>query len=274
MPKRKKKKTRHIVLPSKRKIFRRTEPWKAEQYIYRKPYPLQEVVPKDRELLKKIGIKKDSKVLFFAGGAGDWAKALSEKGCQVTYTDVSPSMVQIAKKKFGNKGIKRFRKRDALLHPRRKKVYDWSVSFEPVPLWRKSLPITLVRSLLNNKGAKIISTPGYGFYKIMKSISRIYKVDLESKTRRRIWTKKALSGLRNPQIEVFTLRTNEQARKKTELDLKVLNAVDKTKKINPVSVGKKLNVRKKTVIKSLERLSRIAKLIEKEIRSRKEIQQS
>ncbi len=115
----------------------------------------QSLIPKDPHLLQKLGIQKGEKIIYFMGCYGDWAKAIS-KQTHLTYTDATRSIIDFAKEK--NKGnIKQFKLITAEMAPQRPMIYDWSFSYEPIPLLAaKTLKLNLTRSLLNKKGGKII----------------------------------------------------------------------------------------------------------------------
>lgn len=47
----------------------------------------QSSLPVDNKINRKIGVKKNSKILFVAGGAGWWANKIGEK-TRLTFTDI------------------------------------------------------------------------------------------------------------------------------------------------------------------------------------------
>lgn len=232
-----------------------------------KPYPwnpgthkTQSVVPDDPRLAQKLGINPNEKVLVFAGGAGDWANALAQF-CKVHYTDVSHAMTRFVEtQKKG--GIKSFRSRPAELLIRRPNLYDWSFSYEPIPLGDR-IELVLVRSLLNRKGCKIAEGSVLGhtplFISHMHSVARIYGAKVSSS----ITTVREAGG-RMRSVAVSTLETNQPARKRAQTDLAVfelLNSLAKRKKsISKAEACSKLHVTEKELEKSLKRIDQLEKL--------------
>jgi len=236
-----------------RKKVRTTRPWETRAY----PSGRQEFVPREKGIAKKIGLKRREKVLFFAGCFGDWASAIADT-CEVKYTDISTSMMNSAK----NKGkIKSFRIDNAILAPRRKKVYDWSVSFEPYPVaMTRGINMTLVRSLLNNKGLvmvfspkKIRGSPLRKFFKDRaKRIAELYGAKFEEENL--IIHGEGKEGIENRQSYLLRIRTNSQAREKAHLDVRVLMFLEKR---GTLTTSKLAQLTKTSTIKVEESLKRI-----------------
>jgi len=137
---------------SVRKILRRRDLWKPTDH----PYAVeQSVVPCDWSLHEKMGLRPGAKVLFFAGGAGNWADALAKGGVEVHYSDASKPMVEHARKSFAGGGIKSFSRADAMAWPQKQVRYDRFVSFEPIPLQSASLPVAMLRAIAYSGGMTV-----------------------------------------------------------------------------------------------------------------------
>lgn len=59
------------------------------------PFIHQAARPVDNDLLAKIGLNASEKIFFYAGYHGDWASSIGALGCDVTYSDISPGLVQM-----------------------------------------------------------------------------------------------------------------------------------------------------------------------------------
>jgi hypothetical protein len=112
----------------------------------------QDLVP--RRALRELGLGKNSKVLFFAGGAGDWANCLAREGAAVIFSDISKEIIDEVKAKFPESfvGIEQmdamqfhYKGRDATL-----------VSFEPLPMYGNRFILFLLRALSYSNGIIII----------------------------------------------------------------------------------------------------------------------
>jgi hypothetical protein len=237
----------HVFVPSKREIFKSHVGW-APPGTRRVQH--QATVPNDPQLLEKLGIAKGARILVFAGCFGDWTKALS-KGANVAYTDVSKPMTRYAKKRFRRSKIESFRAREASLQPRRKNRYDWSFSFQPYPLQHTTMPLALVRSLLNRKGAIII--PPSSASPDLDVISKIYGASLKIE-------KSYITTILGASETVWfaTLRTNPKAKRMAWQDLRVLNAIDKLEEIDSAALAKKLGIPKEQFLESIHRIWTIA----------------
>src|SRR3990172_10750667 len=130
-----------IKIPDYKKILQDSEAFKvsafripkgARRVWVEKEELAQETIPKDDKLLLKIGIQPDSKVLVIAGYYGEWANAFARAGCKVDYSELSPEIVNFAKKKYGqNKNIKKWLAKNYVEVPENSEEYDWTISFEP-----------------------------------------------------------------------------------------------------------------------------------------------
>jgi hypothetical protein len=218
----------------------------------------QSTQPADPQLIQKLGLKKREKILFFARSYGEWAKSIA-KQTELTYTDATKEMIEHVKKSKGK--IKNFKQILSEIIPQRPMIYDWSISYEPIPLiTTNTLKISLTRSLLNRKGAKII------FSSIFKpsgkealnqaiKISEIYGTKTEKKI---IEIQTHLNGRKIPHtITIITLNTNPNARKKAFLDLRVLNTIDKEPTIKIDQLSKKFKVKSIEIINSMIRIEKL-----------------
>ncbi len=144
-------------VPIYKSLLKHSKPWKVAGNvgIFDKNLSQAPDLPNSAVSLQ-LGIPAGSKVLFFAASYGDWANALSQT-TELTYADVSKSMVSYAKRRFNGKGIKKFTVADALLWPKRGE-FDYLVSYVPIPL-KERLPLIVLRALALAKGIRILS-PG------------------------------------------------------------------------------------------------------------------
>lgn len=261
---------RRFLVPHEVKIFADADPWSVPSVR-----AAQATVPADPRLLHHLGIEPGSKILFFAGYTGNWAKALAEQA-EVHFTDASAGMVRRARllQEQNPEGtrIRSFRTREASRIPLSKNRFDWSVSFEPFPLyWGGGLPLSLLRSLLNRKGAKIvISNPdNVGFERnVLAVIARAYGAS---------WNKREFdllvregpfaSGRPEPKSHaVFSLETNDPARHKAMQDLKVLRAC-RTEGIETLDGlfsephVMRLGISREQLLESLRRLNVLGRLV-------------
>jgi hypothetical protein len=143
-----KEKGNEFMVPSKRILFASEDPWRlCEDH--------QEFVPADKKLHKKLGMNDGEKVLFFAGYTGEWAHDLA-RNVDVYYTDCSRVAYYRARKWYGfppflGGRIKHFAVAEGLRWPL-KMNYDWIFSFEPKPIFEKSLPLVMLRSITYSHG--------------------------------------------------------------------------------------------------------------------------
>ncbi|MBS3061511.1 MAG: hypothetical protein J4215_02930 [Candidatus Diapherotrites archaeon] len=189
----------------------------------------QDLVPEDSQLGQKIGIKPGEKVLVFAGDYGDWAKAIGQFA-EVHYTDISPTAVHFVRENKAQT-LTSVRARIAELMPRTENRFDWSFSFEPIPLWPR-LPLVLARSLLNKKGGIFLMRSYYmnlvyrkdhrADLSRMRKLAKAYGATFEE-TGKRIWiTSWAHQKPHSEPMRVFVMRTNPVAREKAMVDFRIL----------------------------------------------------
>lgn len=191
----------------------------------------QGTTPEDPKLLKKLGIKENERVLAIAGYYASWASELAKAGTKVDYSDISRSMVNWSKKKYGNLFEKYLCKNYELI-PENLEEYDWTFTFEACG-GGSGLPLAYLRSLLNKKGGILIYQKRYGKDKkssggkprtyplIVKTLSRIYGVKYKIKE-----IKFKAHGMYTPTAimahQVHIIRTNKKARQLVQQDLDAL----------------------------------------------------
>lgn len=234
------------------------------------------------EVHRKIGVKKNSKVLFIAGGAGWWAGKLAEK-TKLTFTDISKKQVDLAAKK--KIGVNQFTI-NALRVPLKEKQYDWTVSFEPLPLKGNALPLVMLRGLLNEKGVKIISKYfSSGEKETAQKLKEIYGANIRTsevkiKSAPLIPIKSLFGNIpltlnSKPSTEVrlephviVTVTSNEKVRAMVNQDLKLLAIINKIKprgvsniKLNNLKQEAfKSGIDGKKLVESLKRIDNFSKL--------------
>lgn len=231
----------------------------------------QGTTPEDKLLLKKLGIKKEERILAIAAYYASWAKELKRAGAKVDYSDVSKPIVNFVKKnvkvKFGRYILSNYE-----LIPKNSNEYDWTFTYEACGGGR-GLPLAYLRSLINKKGGILLIHLGdkkhqkanaskiRRYPNIVKTLSKIYnakfivdKVKIKSH-------KRGEKNIKLNEFLVSKIMTNNSARKKAELDLKVLDYVQKKKFIDLEKDSKKLNLRKKELKDSLSKLNKLTKII-------------
>lgn len=234
--------------------------------------PHQGTIPSDKNLLKKLGIKKKDKVLAIAGYYADWASAIKNLGAIVDYSDISCSLVNYVLKNVKTK----FRRYICLGYehlPKKTKEYDWTFTYEACG-GKQGLPIAYLRALLNNKGGilmvftnpknpKSTGSKLKTYPNIVNILSKIYKAKkkirlLKIKSRR----KNELILTNNPYL-VCQIITNDSARKKAETDIKILEALKSKNSINLKKQSKTLCLAEDEIYNSLKRLNKLTLLLDK-----------
>jgi len=112
----------------------------------------QDLVPK--AAANELGLPKNSNILFFAGGAGDWAHCLATGGCKVRFTDISGQITAKVSGKYP-KSFCQIKCADAYCLPE-KNTDETLVSFEPVPLYKKDFVFFLLRAVALSKRVVIV----------------------------------------------------------------------------------------------------------------------
>jgi len=226
---------------------------------YKIPKLEQGTTPKDPRLLKILEIRKEEKVLSVAGYYASWASALKNAGAEVDYSDVSQSIVNWVKKnvktKFGKIICSGYEK-----IPKKPLEYDWTFTYEACGGGR-GLPIAYLRSLLNKRGGILVihndkkypehikanKSKIVTYSKIVMNLAKAYNIKYEIKNKIIKAIRRGEDKPKSNQFFIAKILTNDAARKKAELDLKVLENI-KNKKV----VGKELK-------ESLKRLNIISK---------------
>jgi hypothetical protein len=193
----------------------------------------QSTAPEDPNLLKKLGIKKEDKVLAIAGYYASWASALAKLGAKVDYSDISRSLVIWSKKRYGRL-FKKYICSGYELIPRNPKEYDWTFTFEACG-GGSGLPIAYLRSLLNKKGGILVYHMRYGKAKekmggkpksyplIVKTLSKVYCAKYEIK-QIKIKGHRFEKSTRMITHKVHIIKTNDNARELAWQDLKAISS--------------------------------------------------
>ena len=214
----------------------------------------QSSAPEDPKLLKKLGIKKGDKVLAIATYYASWASEIAKAGAKVDYSDISRSLVNWSKRKYGNL-FKKYICSNYELIPKKPNEYDWTFTFEACG-GGSGLPIAYLRSLLNKKGGILVYHLRYSTAKkkmggkpktyplIVKTLAKIYSVNYKIKEIR-IKSHRIGKPTRMIKHRIHIIKTNEKARDLAQQDLKALSS-NKFSKEN------------------LERLTKLCKVIDDE----------
>jgi len=205
-----------------------------EKFVLHKRESFQQsTAPEDPNLLKKLGIKKGEKILAIAGYYASWASELAKLGAEVDYSDISRSLINWAKKKYG----KLFRKyicSNYELIPKKPDEYDWTFTFEACG-GGSGLPIAYLRSLLNRKGGILVYHLRYGTAKkkmggkprtyplIVKTLAKVYGVQYKIK-QIKIKSHRFEKPTKMISHKVHIIKTNKKARKLIQQDIKALSS--------------------------------------------------
>lgn len=233
----------------------------------------QGTIPSDKKLLGKLNINKKDKILAIATYYGDWVSAFKNFGAEVDYSDISRSMVNYVIKNVKTK----FRKYICLGYeylPKKSNEYDWTFTYEACG-GEQGLPIAYLRSLLNNKGGilvlfinieKLESMGGKlrTYPNIVKILAKIYSAKNVIKIVKIRARKKNENIYKNYNFLVCWIKTNNSARKEAEKDTKILDSIKDKKVISLGEESRKLNISKKDLLGSLNRISQLTKLVKKE----------
>jgi hypothetical protein len=225
----------------------------------------QATFPEDLKLLQKLGMKKGEKILAIAGYYASWASQIAKAGTKVDYSDIAQSMVNYSKKQYGNLFGKYICSYYELI-PKKAKEYDWTFTFEACGAG-KGLTLAYLRSLLNNKGGmlviynrKMFTRPKRIRYpRIVSKLAEIYGADWSTrkvnfKGHSKVTPMKVLPHL------VYTIETNDSARKKVELDLRVLDKIKDKRIINLEEEAEKLDLEKNVFKEAILRLSKVSRI--------------
>ncbi len=231
----------------------------------------QGTTPKDKDLLKKLGIKKGERVLSIATFYASWAKSLRDSGARVDYSDVSKPLTNWAKKNFKNT-FENYYNSNYELIPKEANKYDWIFTYEACGAGR-GLPIAYLRSLLNKKGGilvihlgskehQIANAPKIQKYpNIVNILSKIYGADSKVIKKKIRSFQRGEKQIKNYEFLISRIKTNSKARQNAQIDLEVLNYLKSKRKINLKVDSKKLKINTKELKSSLIRLNKLAKII-------------
>ncbi|MBI4143314.1 hypothetical protein HY487_00355 [Candidatus Woesearchaeota archaeon] len=201
----------HPVLHSLDKVVAKVHP-----FIHQASRPL------DKDLLAKIGLHPSEKIFFYAGYHGDWASSIGALGCDVTYSDISPGLVEMMRHDPRSRHFSSTVIADGSTHPKEHSLYDWSVTFEPVPMvTHRTFYDSLVRALLNNKGGKLIfrSDKRDIYFKSMAMIAERYGIVVETSSPE-IVSKRKFGFKKHPiKYTVHTLITSDTVRDEVLMDI-------------------------------------------------------
>jgi hypothetical protein len=221
----------------------------------------QATTPEDPKLLEKLGIKKGEKVLAIAGFYASWASQIARAGAKVDYNDIAKDILDFTKEKyeglFGEYILSNYE-----LIPKKPLEYDWTFTFEACG-GGSGLPIAYLRSLLNKKGGILVLFTGREdkgqlgskpkkYPLILNTLAQIYGCKSEV---REVMFEGHRMGREHATLAhlVYTIKTNNSARKKVEQDLRVLEEVENLEVIN-----------NKADLDSLKRLDKLCRGIEKD----------
>lgn len=273
------KKMAKIKIPDLNKIIKPT--WKhkpgygirGKKGLHEQEVWAQATTPEDPEILKKLGIKKGQKILVIAGFYGNWAAAIKKAGANVTYSDISLSIVNYVKKNSKIKFDKHICSNYELI-PGAPKKYDWTFTFEACG-GSQGLPIAYLRSLMNNCGGILVLHYEKGrhmgskykrYPKIIKTLSRIYGAKGSMKKTKFMGYGKGRENKSRLTHFIYTIKTNEAARKKAEADIKLLDYLRNKRKMNLENDSGIFNITKGELRDSVSRLSKVSELSKKEFR--------
>lgn len=182
--------------------------------------------PIDGDLLAKIGLSAGESIFFYAGYHGDWASAIGSLGCSVTYSDLSQGLVNMMRHDPRSRHFSDIMVANGAAYPQSPFHYDWSVTFEPVPMaGHKTLYDALARSLLNSKGGKLIFRASKRdiYSRSLARLSDRYGVVIETSPAE-IASKRKFGIKKIPlKYTVHTILTNDAARVEV---LKIISEAD------------------------------------------------
>jgi len=191
----------------------------------------QSSAPEDKNLLRKLEIKKGEKVLAIAGYYASWASEIARLGAKVDYSDISNSMVRWTKRKYG-KLFEKYICNNYELIPKNPNEYDWTFTFEACG-GGSGLPIAYLRSLLNKKGGILVLHVRYGtarrkmgskprtYPRIIKTLSKVYGAKYKIKDIR-IKSHRFKHPIRMILHRIHIIKTNDKARQLAKQDLDAL----------------------------------------------------
>jgi hypothetical protein len=237
--------------------------------------------PNDNGLLKKLGLKKNEKVLAIAGYYASWASELARMGDKVDYSDISSSMVKWARQRYNHLFGKYICSNYELL-PKKEKEYDWTFAFEACG-GKRGLALAYLRSLLNKKGGILalllredapekMGSKLAQYPIIVKTLAELYHCKSDVKIEK-INGHRKMHELSVLEHQISRITTNDSSRALAEQDLRVLNYVQKKRKIDTEKYSHKLGLSTAELTASLKRLSKLTeRCIDEKFRKEIEIQ--
>ena len=206
---------------------------KKQFILHKRESYQQSTAPEDQNLLKKLGIKKGEKVLAIATYYASWASELAKLGAKVDYSDISKSLVNWSKKRYGRLFGKYICSNYELI-PKKSEEYDWTFTFEACG-GGSGLPIAYLRSLLNKKGGILVYHLRYGKAKekmggkpknyplIVKTLSKVYGTEYEI-GKMRVKSHRFDKPVKMITHKIHIVKTNDKARKLALDDLKAISS--------------------------------------------------
>ncbi|MBN1869732.1 MAG: SAM-dependent methyltransferase [Candidatus Omnitrophica bacterium] len=254
--------------------------------------------PQDDALLQKLGMSQGESVYGFAGFVGEWLAELRRLGARVTYTDLDPRIVQwVARFRWSRFAAKKsvlaraVRISDPLQEPAKPLEFDWSFSYEPIPLEGLEIPMVLLRALLNRQGLLWVSqqavlrkdlitrlrtfASAYGLQDRLvqekaqpAALPQPGDIDCRS-TKFLALSSKAKYGIQPVPVPlaVITLRTNGVLLRRAELDLAVLEALSLFRRGSWESLSARVGqqrgraINRKVLEESLRRITALALMV-------------
>lgn len=262
-----------------------------------RPNPCQSNVPYDQDILTKLGIEIGDRIFGFAGYTGDWLRELKRCGADVVYTDIDPVIVKWVIDHRALEFEGKIRVGDPLKEPAEEGFYDWTFTYEALPLVPDEWTLVLLRSLMNKKGMIWINSLGEtkGELSLLKSFATIYNLtgiieleegrELENHPENDINKRIVMINVTYEQdaserryfsqpkpFLVVTLKTNEILRKQARNDIAVIEALQSFKGKTQDGLEKhlkQLNIKisKEELQASLSRVTALASLLETNLRN-------
>jgi hypothetical protein len=220
--------------------------------VWRNTISKHGAIPSDPKLNEKLNLSTNERVHFFCAYSGEWAHTIAEQGAIVDVSDIAPE--QLTKYDTFNRvsGL------PAEMHNVMPEYYDWSISFEPIPLFfggqEKALD-TLRIGLLNKKGIKIIFRKDYwydGYIWALNQICEKYGLTLKTE-------EIEINDNQENKYFIFTIKTNPKARRLAEIDIFVERMAFRLKDKDPEQaikyMARILGITEQEVLESLERIT-------------------
>jgi len=190
-------------------------------------------IPKSKNLATKLGLNPKERIHFFAAFSGEWSKALAEQGLTVDTSDITFTQ---SRKLNKNKGeLNNINNLPAELHNIIPEYYDWSISYEPIPIHGNlALEYTWRTGLLNKKGMKIIYSPTFKQSETSRYIARLKKFsELYGITFKEdfviLYSRNSKDTNVPVRYQIITITTTPEARRKADLDIFVERRITSSK---------------------------------------------